>query len=132
MDRVWQLEKEHFGSSTDYVFMPITRIVTLENDPTAMHPEVQLQVGRVRTDMDRFSNREIQGLVRHSYCVARQAIASRPCLSAFKFDGPPWDPITQPTSPQQSVATPTSCANNAPPRRPNKRAFCRNRHGAGI
>ncbi|MGI9470521.1 MAG: patatin-like phospholipase family protein [Rubripirellula sp.] len=95
MDRVWQLEKEHFAKSTDYVFAPITRIVTPEEDGTAMHPEVQIQISKVRTDMDRFTDDESSGLVRHGYCVARQSIAARPGLQSYTHDGSPWDPTCE-------------------------------------
>lgn len=92
MDRVWQLEKEHFARSADYVFTPITRIVTPDEDATALHPEIEIQISKVRTDMDRFTDDEASGLVQHGYCVARQSILARPGLQSFHHDGPPWDP----------------------------------------
>ncbi len=105
MDRVWQLEKEHFGNSADFVFVPITRVVEVDEDPTALEPEIQVQVSRMRTDMDRFADHEIIGLVRHGYAVARQTLATRSCLSSFIHDGPPWDPITNSTKTKSANAT---------------------------
>jgi hypothetical protein len=94
MDRVWQLEKEHFGGTVGFTFAPITHVVPMEDDPTALHPEVQIQVGRVRTDMDRFSDLEVSGLIRHGYCVARNACQTRPsAFGELASETPPWDPI---------------------------------------
>ena len=93
MDRVWQLEQEHFRNAKGVVFSPITRRVTLEQDPTAPHPEVQQQVSHIRTDMDRFSDREISGLMRHGYCVSRQSWAeASQAAEAPATNQPPWDP----------------------------------------
>ena len=106
MDRVWQLEKDHFAGTTDCIFAPITRVVHPEEDSTAPHPEVQLQVSRMRTDMDRFTNDEISGLVRHGYCVARQAAGSCELLNSYSHDGPPWDLIERPKPVTSIAATP--------------------------
>ena len=105
MDRVWQLEKDHFEAAEDFVFVPITRVVSQEEDGTAMHPEVQIQVSRMRTDMDRFTDNEVIGLVRHGYCVARQSVTDKPCLARHAHAGPPWDPITGPNPSQPADAT---------------------------
>jgi hypothetical protein len=93
MDRVWQVEKEHFEGSQDFIFVPITRIISETEDATAPHPKIQTQLSRVRTDLDRFDDLEISGLVRHGYCVARQVIADHPKLSGRTGDNPPWDPL---------------------------------------
>jgi predicted acylesterase/phospholipase RssA len=96
MDRVWQLEKEAFEATPGFMWMPISRIVEPAMDPEALHPEVQRQVGRIRTDLDRFSSLEISGLVRHGYCVARAAYTADPLLAGMKVpEGPPWDPIAR-------------------------------------
>ncbi len=93
MDRVWQLEQEHFRNAKGVVFSPITRRVSLEQDPTAPHPEVQQQVSHIRTDMDRFSDREISGLVRHGYCVSRQSWAEAShAADTHASNETPWDP----------------------------------------
>ena len=95
MDRVWQLEQEHFKNAKGVIFSPITRIVSQEEDPTALHPEVQFQVSRIRTDMDCFHDREVSGLVRHGYCVARQSLAAHPKLGGHgQSNLPPWDPTS--------------------------------------
>ncbi len=95
MDRVWQLEQEHFRNAKGVVFSPITRKVSLEDDPTAPHPEVQQQVSHIRTDMDRFSDREISGLVRHGYCVSRRSWAEAThAADSPASNEPPWDPTS--------------------------------------
>ena len=65
MDRVWQLETETFKDSSGFAFARITEIVDQEEDPTAMHPEVQRQLPTIRTDLDRFTPVEINSLLRH-------------------------------------------------------------------
>ena len=93
MDRVWQLEKEIFGAAPGFLFAPIYRLVEPEEDPHAPLTVVQRHVIGMRTDLDRFSAEEIRSLVRHGYCVARQACRSRPDVFGPDLpDGPPWDP----------------------------------------
>jgi hypothetical protein len=43
MDRVWQLENETFRDTPGFVFAPMTDVVDLSEDATAMNPEVQRQ-----------------------------------------------------------------------------------------
>lgn len=94
MDRVWQLEKETFHDTPGFVFAPITDVVDPADDPTALHPEIQLQAANIRTDLDRFSPLEISTLVRHGYCVGRKACRARPDLFGDALpDNAPWDPI---------------------------------------
>ena len=93
MDRVWELENDHFQAESDFLFAPMSLTVHAAEDPTAVHPELQHQVANTRTDLDRFSELEISGLVRHGYGVMRKVCRSRPDL--FGEDspaGPPWDP----------------------------------------
>ncbi|MGI9471453.1 MAG: patatin-like phospholipase family protein [Rubripirellula sp.] len=93
MNRVWELENDHFQSESDFVFAPMSLTVQPAEDPTALHPEIQHQVTGTRTDLDQFSELEISGLVRHGYCVMRKVCRSRPDL--FGDDLPtqaPWDP----------------------------------------
>lgn len=95
MNRVWELECDHFRSESDFVFAPMSLTVHHAEDPTAPHPEIQHQVASTRTDLDRFSDLEISGLVRHGYCVMRKVCRSRPDL--FGDDSPsepPWDPTS--------------------------------------
>ena len=81
-DRVWQLERENFGQQPGFVFLPITKVVDLSADPTAMHPVVQAEVQSIRTDLDRFSDAEINALVQHGYEVARESHRQRPATQA--------------------------------------------------
>ncbi len=94
MDRVWQLEQETFRHTAGFVFAPITRVVEPNEDPTALHPEVQRQLPNIRTDLDRFSLLEISALLKHGYCVGRRVCQEHPAL--FGTDLPcdaPWDPV---------------------------------------
>ena len=94
MDRVWQLESETFRGTPGFVFAPITDVLWPHEDPTALHPVIQRQLGNVRTDIDRFSDLEVSGLVQHGYCIARKACRSRPDLFGEELPkDSPWDPI---------------------------------------
>jgi hypothetical protein len=124
MDRVWQLEIETFRDARGFVFAPITEVVEPVEDPTALHPEIQRQVARIRTDLDRFSPLEISSLIRHGYCVGRKACRAQP--ERFGTDLPgdaPWDPlhaahgaaangsgVTSPDRPARAPAAPTADA----------------------
>ena len=94
MDRVWQLETETFKGAPGFVFARGVEVVEPEEDPTALHPEIQRRLPIIRTDLDRFSRLEIRSLVRHGYCVGRKVCRTRPDL--FGSDLPasaPWDPF---------------------------------------
>jgi hypothetical protein len=94
MDRVWQLENETFKDAHGFVFARITDFVDPEQDPTALHPEVQRQLPSIRTDLDRFSDIEISSLVRQGYCVGRKTCRAHPDVFRGELpDNPPWDPI---------------------------------------
>lgn len=93
MDRVWQLETEKFKDTPGFLFARVVDVVEPEEDPTAVHPEIQRQLPGVRTDFDRFSEVEISSLVRHGYCVGRKVCRTRPDLFGSELPaGPPWDP----------------------------------------
>jgi predicted acylesterase/phospholipase RssA len=117
MDRVWQLENDTFKDTPGFVFARITAVVEPHEDSTALHPEIQRQAAKIRTDLDCFSSLEISSLVRHGYCVARKACRAHPAL--FGADLPanaPWDPI-----PDGHGATTTAAADkrlNGPDREP--------------
>jgi predicted acylesterase/phospholipase RssA len=97
MDRVWQLEIERFLGSTGFLFAPITEVVEPAEDPTALHPEIQRQAARIRTDLDRFSPLEISSLVRHGYGVCRKVCRANPDLFGGNLpDNAPWDPLPNP------------------------------------
>src|SRR5262249_1674664 len=79
-------------------------------DPTALHPEIQRQIAGIRTDLDRFSDLEVSGLVRHGYSVARKACRAHPEVFGDGFpNGPPWDPVpaAQGAAPPVAVAVRT-------------------------
>ena len=99
-DRVWQLERENFGQQPGFIFLPITRRVELAEDPTALHPVVQAEVQSIRTDLDRFSDAEINALVQHGYEVARAVCGQTLSDPSGKPSQPPWAPI-----PSQKRAT---------------------------
>lgn len=102
MDRVWQLETETFKGTPGFVFARIVDIVEPEEDPTALHPEIQRRLPNIRTDLDRFSPLEISSLVRHGYCVGRKVCRTRPDLFGADLPaGEPWDPY-----PEQRSAAP--------------------------
>lgn len=110
MNRVWQLENETFQSSGEFVFARVTDVIEPEEDATAPHPEIQRQLGSIRTDLDQFSPLEIGSLVRHGYCVCRQVCRARPDVFGHDLPaGPPWEP-----------ATTTAAADSAPPAPPRR------------
>ncbi|MCO8121514.1 patatin-like phospholipase family protein [Stieleria sp. TO1_6] len=95
MNRVWELECDHFQSEPDFIFAPMKTMVHLADDPHALHPELQRQVTNTRTDLDRFSELEISGLIQHGYGVMRKISRSRPDLFGDDLPtGPPWDPTS--------------------------------------
>jgi hypothetical protein len=91
MDRVWQLENETFKDTPGFVFARITDIVDPQQDPTALHPEIQRRLPSIRTDLDRFSEIEISNLIRQGYCVGRKTCQAKPEL--FGSNAPPDPPV---------------------------------------
>ena len=117
MDRVWQLESETFADTAGFVFARITDVVEPQDDPTALHPEIQRQLPRIRTDLDRFSPLEIASLVRHGYCVGRKACKSLPDVFGTRLpQDPPWAPgsETSVTSPDVDPAAAPHHASREP------------------
>ena len=111
MDRVWQLETETFRETPGFVFARSIEVVEPEEDPTALHPELQRRLPAIRTDLDRFSPLEIRSLVRHGYCVGRKVCRTRPDLFGSALPAcPPWDPLPQssPASPKPANAASTN------------------------
>jgi predicted acylesterase/phospholipase RssA len=111
MDRVWQLEVDTFRGTSGFVFAPIGNVVQRDEDPTAIHPEMQRMVVDIRTDLDRFSPLEISALIRHGYCVGRSVCRRRPDLFGTDIPtGPPWDPLqssNEKSTPADAKGTPT-------------------------
>lgn len=95
-DRVWQLERENFGKRPGYVFLPITDTVERGDDPTALHPVIQAETQNIRTDLDCFSDIEVNALVQHGYGVARKVCRENGVVATEEFDRtPPWAPIPE-------------------------------------
>ena len=92
-DRVWQLERENFGQQPGFSFIPITDIVPHDEDQSAQHPVVQMEVQSIRTDLDKFTDYEINALVRHGYEVSRR-VCKRLGLTNDEQTAllPPWAP----------------------------------------
>ncbi len=108
MDRVWQLETDRFRDTPGFIFAPITEVVELAEDPTALHPEIQRQAANIRTDLDRFSALEISSLVRHGYCVARKVCRAQPDMFGAELPvGAPWDPVSRATAAPVALAPPS-------------------------
>jgi predicted acylesterase/phospholipase RssA len=113
-DRVWQLEQDNFGKDPSIRFIPISRVVSRDEDRTALHPALQAEVPMIRTDLDRFSPLETRALVMHGYGVARAVCAHR-LAEATPFvdwsapagvrDLPPWDPY-EPAAPAAPAPQP--------------------------
>jgi predicted acylesterase/phospholipase RssA len=94
MDRVWQLENETLKNTPGFVFARITDLVDMQQDRTALHPEIQRQLPSIRTDFDRFSDIEISSLIRQGYCVGRKTCLAHPELFGVNLPAdPPWDPV---------------------------------------
>jgi len=109
MDRVWQLETDTFRGAPGFVFAPISKVVSQDEDSTASHPEVQRMSTNIRTDLDRFSPLEISSLVRHGYCVGRSVCRSRPELFGTSIPTEaPWDPLAADGDHARSAAIPAS------------------------
>ncbi len=95
-DRVGQLERENFSSRPEFIFIPITGTVDPEQDPTALHAVVQPEVQSIRTDLDGFTNTEINALAMHGYEVARKVYRENFKNSNSRIpDGPPWAPLPE-------------------------------------
>ncbi len=107
-DRVWQLEREHFGKQEGFVFLPITETVEASEQPV-MHPVIQEEVQSIRTDLDCFSDLEVNALAEHGYEVARKIFrqqhpdAELPPSAALS-----WAPIAEHRLPGVDVARPSS------------------------
>jgi predicted acylesterase/phospholipase RssA len=106
-DRVWQLERENFGKQKGFVFVPITDTVEESEVPT-LHPVIQAEVQSIRTDLDRFSDEEINALAQHGYEVARKVYRQQHEADAGPFtDQHGWAPIAKKRLPAVDE-TPTS------------------------
>ena len=91
-DRVWQLERENFGQHSGFSFLPITDVVSRDEDPTAQHPVVQAEVQSIRTDLDKFSDYEVNALVRHGYEVTKKVCRDIGLTRDHDDSATPWNP----------------------------------------
>lgn len=94
-DRVWQLERENFGQQDRFTFLPITEIVHRDEDPTAMHPVIQAEVQSVRTDLDKFTDFEVNALVRHGYEVTKKYCQQIGLIAGEEVSCQPWTPLPE-------------------------------------
>lgn len=62
------------------------------DDQTLLSPEIQRSLSKVRTDLDRFSDKEVTALIAHGYNKARYELIKHGCLdtNAPKFS---WSPL---------------------------------------
>ena len=113
-DRVWQLERENFGNRKGFHFVPVTHVVDPHEDPYALHPVVQAEVSSIRTDLDRFSDLEVNALVAHGYEVAR-SLHRRIGDQALRpvAEGPPWEPLPGRSSVVSRGTTPAEATHMA-------------------
>jgi predicted acylesterase/phospholipase RssA len=100
MDRITDLESDsaqaYFdGRGVSLVDCAITAVVPSAEDPTASDEGTQRQSAHVRTDLDRFSDLEIDTLVRQGYVVARSACERAGLVPRTPADkkGNPWSPV---------------------------------------
>ena len=92
-DRVWQLERENFGNREGFSFLPVSERIDPNEDPTALHPVVQTEVQSIRTDLDAFSDIEINALAQHGYSVARKYCRHLSDCDESTLKNPPWAPL---------------------------------------
>jgi len=113
-DRVWQLERENFGNRNGYHFMPITRVVARDEDSHALPHVVQAEVASIRTDLDRFSDLEVNALVGHGYEVARSVHRRLGDGTLGPVaEGPLWIPCPGTADPRGGAAAATGTARMA-------------------
>jgi hypothetical protein len=94
-DRVWQLERENFGKQEGFIFLPITETVEASEEP-CLHPVIQEEVQSIRTDLDCFSDEEVNALAQHGYEVARKVYREQhPSAELPPSTVPPWAPIAE-------------------------------------
>lgn len=103
-DRVWQLERENFGKQPDFAFIPIAETVEHDEHPT-LPPVVQAEVQTIRTDLDCFSDEEINALAQHGYEVARKIYRqSHPDAEVTGLPGERWAPVPDKILPAPDAA----------------------------
>lgn len=104
LDRVNQLEDEAFRGFENAVFFPITQTVESEFAALNLPRSIQKQIALIRTDMDHFSDLEVDLLVRHGYAVAKSICEEK--LSdelATPVKQVTWSPLKQSRSTSPSL-----------------------------
>jgi predicted acylesterase/phospholipase RssA len=105
-DRIWQLEQDNFGKDPQFRFVPVHRLVSRDEDPTALHPTIQAEIPMIRTDLDRFSPLESRALAMHGYEVARSICLNRLTESKSSVRTlPPWNPYASSSVGQSAAAS---------------------------
>ena len=86
------LEVEHPRLSR-FRFVQLATEVHPQDDPHALHLNVQRAAKSIRTDLDKFSDLEVRTLVAHGYCVSRYVLKDL-CTEAKPevLDAPLWIP----------------------------------------
>jgi predicted acylesterase/phospholipase RssA len=96
MKRITEFEYEtaqtEFGDKLVYQRCKCDRMIKREKDRNALPPDIQRTVAMIRTDLNRFSEEEIDALLRHGYTHARLACI-RARLVPASVDNPPWSPV---------------------------------------
>lgn len=78
MKRVGDLVYQRLIERKQHAFVTLSIADTTDSlGALALPPAVQRRVGRIRTDLDAFSDVEIDSLIRHGYSVAREAFERR-------------------------------------------------------
>jgi len=114
-DRVWQLERDNFIKQEGFLFLQITATVEANENPT-LHPVIQSEVQSIRTDLDCFSDEEVNALAQHGYEVARKAYRERHGSEVFpRSDQQPWAPVPEKRLPAADVPPPPGSAPASPP-----------------
>lgn len=65
-------------------------------DMHALDSDLQRELPKIRTDLDKFSELEIFTLVRHGYCVARSVTKDGFDIDKSSLEKTPWDPLPKP------------------------------------
>jgi predicted acylesterase/phospholipase RssA len=93
-DRVWQLERENFGDQNGFFFVPVTDVIDPKADAHCLHPVIQAEISSIRTDLDRFTDLEINALVQHGYEVTRGVHHHIENIALVPIhEGPLWEPL---------------------------------------
>jgi predicted acylesterase/phospholipase RssA len=83
MKRVGDLVYQRLADRGQHEFVQLSIADTTDSlGERALPPAVQRRIARIRTDLDAFTDIEIDSLIRHGYGVAREALAGRGWIAA--------------------------------------------------